>query len=175
MYASDRFSVGDRDHEITFTDGLEGVVVCCGDGFWYDRFVIDELVVVGRHVTRCARIEEFHALGGIEIFTSKEHVTEGLSVCILSIVDEIRGVLVCQFNKPVFVIINLCEPNTVRFLILLSSLGSFLSAFAFDFAFVVSSAFWALASYISSFCPAVLLQVTLLVAVCAEQVFLRLR
>ena len=152
------------------------MVVRCCDGFWYNRFVIDELVAVGRHVMRCAGIEEFHVLGGIEIFTSKERVTEGLSVCILSIVDEIRGVLVCQFNKPVFVIINLHEPNTIWFLVLLGGLGSFLSAFAFAFAFafVVSSAFWALASFISSFWPAVLLCVTLLVAVCAEQVFLQL-
>ena len=146
---------------------MEGVVICCCDGFWYDHFVIYELVAVGRHVTRCAGIEEFHALGGIEIFTSKECMTEGLSVCILSIVDEIRGVLVCQLNKPVFVIINLCEPNTIRFLVLLSGLGSFLSAFSFALS-SVSIAFRALASLITSFCPAVLFHMTFLVAVCTE-------
>ena len=148
---------------------MESVVIHCGDGFWYDRFVIDELVVVGRHVTRCAGIEEFHALGGIEIFTSKERMTEGLSVCVLSIVDEIRGVLVCQLNKPVFIIINLREPNTIRFLVLLGGLGSFLSAFAFSFALSsVSIAFRALASLITSFCPAVLFRMTFLVTVCTE-------
>ena len=57
-------------------------------------------------------------------------MTEGLSVRILSIVDEIMGVLICQLNKPVFVIINLCKPNTIQFLILLSSLGSLFSGFA---------------------------------------------
>ena len=147
-YASNRLAVGNRDHEIAFTDGLEGIIVHCGDGFWCDCFVIDELVAVGRHVTGCARINEFHALRGVEIFTSEECMTKSLSVCILSIVDEIRGILVCQFDKPVFVIINLCEPNTIRFLVLLSS---FLSAFAFAFALSsVSIAFGALASLLTS-------------------------
>ena len=171
VYTSNRLAIGNRDHEIAFTDGLEGMIVRCSDGFWYDHFVIDELVAVGRHVTGCARIKEFHALRGVEIFTSEECMTESLSVRILSIVDEIRGILVCQFDKPVFVIIDLHEPNTIQFLILLSGLGSFLSAFAFAFSFalsLVSIAFQALASLVTSFCPAVLFCMTFLVTVCTE-------
>ena len=145
------------------------MIVHCSDGFWYNCFLIDELVVVGRHVMGCARIKEFHALRGVEIFTGKECMTESLSVRILSIVDEIRGILICQFDKPVFVIIDLHKPNTIQFLVLLSGLGSFLSAFAFSFALSsVSIAFRALASLITSFCPAVLFHMTFLVAVCAE-------
>ena len=171
-YASDGFAVWDGDHEITFTNGLEGVVIHCSDGLWYNRFVIDELVAVGGHVARCAGIEEFHALGGVEIFASKECMTESLRVRVLCVIDEIGSDLVCQFYKPVFVI-NLREPDTIWFLVFLSSLGSFLSAFAF--AFAISSTFWALPGFITSFSPAILLRVAFLAAVCAEQVFLQLR